>query len=107
MDLPGAQNRMGAIFFSLALFGFTSLSSIDGLMLERQVVRREVAALYYRPWAYLATRLLLDGLLLRALPAAAFTALMYPLVGRWGWGCCRGGMRGLAAAAWVHLLAAQ
>jgi hypothetical protein len=82
MDLPGATNRMGCVFFSLALFGFTSLSIIDGLMLEREVVRREVAGGYYRPWTYLLTKLLLDGLLLRALPAAAFTALMYPLV-RW------------------------
>lgn len=80
-DLAGAQNRAGALFFSLAFFGFTALTVIDGLMLEQRVVGREVAGGYYRPWTYLATKLLLDGLLLRALPAVVYTALMYPLVG--------------------------
>jgi hypothetical protein len=80
-DLAGAQNRAGALFFSLAFFGFTSLTVIDGLMLEQRVVGREVAGGYHWPWTYLATKLLLDGLLLRALPAAVYTALMYPLVG--------------------------
>jgi hypothetical protein len=80
-DLAGAQNRAGALFFSLAFFGFTALTVIDGLMLERGVVGREVAGGYYRPWTYLATKLLLDGLLLRVLPAAVYSALMYPLVG--------------------------
>ena len=36
---------------------------------------------HYRAGCYLAPRLALDALLLRALPAALFAAVMYPLVG--------------------------
>ncbi|GLC52605.1 hypothetical protein PLESTB_000648300 [Pleodorina starrii] len=79
-DLTGMQNASGAIFFSLCLFGFTSLTSVDGLVRERALVAREVAGHYYSPAAYLLPRLVLDALLLRALPAALYTAALYPLV---------------------------
>ena len=37
----GVQNRLGSIFFALALFGFTSLTIVDSLVLERELVLRE------------------------------------------------------------------
>ena len=36
----GAQNRVGGMFFVLAFFGFTSLTTIDLLMSERRLVAR-------------------------------------------------------------------
>ncbi len=50
----GLQNRLGAIFFALALFGFTSLTIVDALLLERQLVVREVRAHYYSRWERVA-----------------------------------------------------
>ncbi|KAI8468840.1 MAG: hypothetical protein J3K34DRAFT_459689 [Monoraphidium minutum] len=77
----GVQNRLGSMFFALALFGWTSVSAVDGLVLERELVEREVAGHYYRGSTYLLASLVLDGLLLRTLPALLFSALMYPMVG--------------------------
>ena len=39
--MSGVQNRGGAIYFSLALFAFTSLTTTDLLMAERRLVWRE------------------------------------------------------------------
>jgi hypothetical protein len=76
----GVQNRLGAMFFALALFGWTSVSVVDGLVLERELVEREVAGHYYSGSTYLLSSLVLDGLLLRTLPALLFSALVYPMV---------------------------
>jgi ABC-type multidrug transport system permease subunit len=77
----GVQNRLGSMFFAVALFGFSSLTIVDSLVLERELLVRETSARYYGSPAYLAAKLVMDGLLLRTLPAVLFTALMYPLVG--------------------------
>jgi len=77
----GVQNRLGSMFFAVALFGFSSLTIVDSLVLERELLVRETRARYYGSTAYLAAKLVLDGLLLRTLPAVLFTALMYPLIG--------------------------
>ncbi|KAI8475486.1 MAG: hypothetical protein J3K34DRAFT_483207 [Monoraphidium minutum] len=77
----GVQNRLGAMFFALALFGWTSVSVVDGLVLERELVEREVAGHYYGGATYLASSLVLDGLLLHTLPALLFSGLVYPMVG--------------------------
>ncbi|KAG1672458.1 hypothetical protein FOA52_013244 [Chlamydomonas sp. UWO 241] len=79
--LDGMQARAGAIYFTLCLFGFTSLSVVDVLVSERVQVAREVARGHYPTSAYLTAKLALDGLLLRALPAALYTAAMYPMTG--------------------------
>jgi ATP-binding cassette subfamily G (WHITE) protein 2 len=83
----GLQNRLGSMFFALALFGWTSVSVVDGLVLERELVEREVAGHYYGGVTYLLSSLVLDGLLLRTLPALLFCALMYPMVRRHSRGC--------------------
>jgi len=85
----GVQNRLGSMFFALALFGWTSVSVVDGLVLERELVEREVVGHYYKGGTYLLSSLVLDGLLLRTLPAMLFSALVYPMVRvdrGWGWG---------------------
>ncbi len=51
----------GAIFFSLCLFGFTSLTSVDALVRERALVAREVAGGYYGAAEYLLPRLVGGG----------------------------------------------
>lgn len=35
LDTMGAQNRLGAIFFGLALMAFTSVTSVDLIQVER------------------------------------------------------------------------
>ncbi|GBF94737.1 ATP-dependent permease [Raphidocelis subcapitata] len=77
----GVQNRLGSMFFALALFGWTSVSVVDGLVLESELVAREVAGHYYRGGTYMLASLVLDGLLLRTLPALLFGGLVYPMVG--------------------------
>jgi hypothetical protein len=80
-DVSGAQNRAGGLFFALAFFAFTSLTTVDLLMGERRMVRREVRGGYYRPGSYLAAKAMLDGLLLRALPTFLYAAAFYPMMG--------------------------
>jgi hypothetical protein len=36
------------MFFALALFGWTAVSAVEGLVIERELVEREVAGRYYR-----------------------------------------------------------
>jgi hypothetical protein len=81
LDISGAQNRAGGIFFALAFFAFTSLTTVDLLMEERRLVGREVRGGYYAPGSYLLAKAALDGLLLRALPVAIYAAPFYPMMG--------------------------
>jgi hypothetical protein len=46
-----------------------------------QVVRREISRGLYSPLSYTASKLVLDGLVLRALPALLFTVPFYLLMG--------------------------
>jgi ABC-type phosphate/phosphonate transport system permease subunit len=45
------------------------------------VVERELTRRYYSPWTYMATKLLVDALFLRIIPAAIFTVLFYWIMG--------------------------
>lgn len=54
---------------------------IDSLVLERELVGREMRSRFYGVSSYLTYKLVLDGLLLRALPVILFTAISYPMVG--------------------------
>ena len=69
------------MFFALCLLGFTSVTSVDLVQAERGVAAREMTRRYYAPWAYAASKLVLDGLLLRALPAVLFALPFYYLMG--------------------------
>ncbi|KAL4857919.1 ATP-binding cassette sub-family G member 2 [Chlorella vulgaris] len=77
----GVQNRMGGTFFALAFLAFTSLTTVDLLINERQVVTREVRGGYYEPTAYLLAKLTLDAMLLRVLPAIWYFLTFYYLAG--------------------------
>ena len=77
----GVQNRMGGTFFALAFLAFTSLTTVDLLMNERTVVLREVRSRFYRPSSYLISKIALDGLLLRVLPAILYWLPFYYMAG--------------------------
>lgn len=81
LDLKGAQNRLGAIFFLLAFMAFSSLTTIDLLHSERGIVLREVQGGYYSPFHYVATKILLDAVLLRMIPAALLSIPLYFMLG--------------------------
>ena len=77
---------MGGTFFALAFLAFTSLTTVDLLLNERQVVAREVRGGYYSPISYLISKLTLDaGERTRTAPARAASRV------RAGPGCVGGG----------------
>jgi ABC-type multidrug transport system ATPase subunit len=80
-DTAGAQNRVGAMFFALCLLAFTSVTTVDLLQQERQAVQREVQRRYYSSGIYCLAKLLVDGLVLRALPALLFSCPFFFLMG--------------------------
>jgi ABC-type multidrug transport system ATPase subunit len=81
LDISGAQNRAGGLFFALVFFAFTSLTTVDLLVNEKRLVGREVGAGCYGSFEYLITKACLDGLLLRAVPALLYAAPFYPMMG--------------------------
>ena len=80
-DLAGIQNRAGCIFFTLTFFAFGSLTSIDLFISERAVFTRETQGGYYRVGTYFFAKAVLDGLLLRVLPAVLYSVIMYWAIG--------------------------
>lgn len=77
----GVQNRMGGTFFALSFLAFTSLTTVDLLMNERTVVLREVRSRFYRPSSYLISKIALDGMLLRVIPAILYWIPFYYMAG--------------------------
>lgn len=80
-DIPGFQNRMGVFFFVLALFGFSTLTSLNVFASERLLFIRERANGYYAPVTYFASKVLFDIIPLRLLPPIIFGSIVYPMVG--------------------------
>jgi ABC-type multidrug transport system permease subunit len=75
--VSGVQNRAGTIFFCLVFLAFLSVTSIDSLIYERAIVRKEQRLGYYPAMVYLIAKCLLDSLLMRAIPAVLFTVPVY------------------------------
>ncbi|TFK36706.1 hypothetical protein BDQ12DRAFT_609378 [Crucibulum laeve] len=80
-DIAGFQNRLGIFFFSLALFGFSCLSSLGLFANERILFMRERANGYYSSFTYFSSKVLFDILPLRLVPPMMFGAIVYGLVG--------------------------
>ncbi|GMH35544.1 hypothetical protein BSKO_03412 [Bryopsis sp. KO-2023] len=80
-DLNGAQNRLGGIFFSLAFLAFSSLTTTDLLHTERGIVIREIKGGYYGSGVYVLSKVLLDAILLRILPAVLLGTPVYLMMG--------------------------
>lgn len=90
-DIPGFQNRLGLFFFLLALFGFSTLSSLNVFATERLVFMRERANGYYSPITYFAAKVIFDIIPLRIIPPIIMGSILYP-------------MTGLVSEDWTHFL---
>lgn len=77
----GVQGRYGGIFVSLCFLAFTSLTTVDLFMAERDVVAAEVNSGLYQDWIYCLCKLSADGMLLRALPAVLYAIPFYWMAG--------------------------
>ncbi|TFK93640.1 hypothetical protein K466DRAFT_537493 [Polyporus arcularius HHB13444] len=80
-DIAGFQNRLGMFFFTLALFGFSCLSSLNLFANERILFMRERANGYYSSFTYFASKILFDILPLRVVPPLVFGAIVYGWIG--------------------------
>jgi len=81
MDIAGFQNRLGLFFFILALFGFSTLSSLGLFSQERLLFVRERANGYYSPITYFAAKVLFDIIPLRVIPPLLLGSIIYPMTG--------------------------
>ncbi|KAG8411977.1 (ABC) transporter [Metarhizium acridum] len=80
-DIPGFQNRLGLFFFLLALFGFSTLTSLNVFSTERLLFLRERANGYYSPITYFTAKVLFDTIPLRIVPPILMGSIIYPMTG--------------------------
>lgn len=80
-DIPGFQNRLGLFFFVLALFGFSTLTSLNVFSSERLLFTRERANGYYSPVTYFTAKVLFDIVPLRIIPPILMGIIIYPMTG--------------------------
>lgn len=80
-DIAGFQNRLGLFFFLLALFGFSTLTTLYVFTAERLLFVRERAKGYYSPLSYFAAKVVFDILPLRLIPPLIMGAIVYPMTG--------------------------
>lgn len=80
-SLGGFQNRLGAMFFMLALFGFSSLSALGSLSAKRGLFLRERSNNFYPPLPFVMTHLLFDLVPLRIIPSLILSTMIYWMVG--------------------------
>jgi len=86
-DIGGFQNRLGLFFFLLALFGFSTLTSLTVFSSERLMFVRERANGYYHPVTYFAAKVIFDIVPMRLIPPIIMGMIIYPMTGllpRWG-----------------------
>ena len=72
---------MGLFFFVLALFGFSTLTSLTVFSQERTLFVRERANGYYSPITYFSAKVMFDLVPLRILPPILLSAIVYPMAG--------------------------
>lgn len=80
-DIKGFQNRLGLFFFILALFGFSTLTSLTVFSQERLLFVRERANGYYSPITYFAAKVVFDLVPLRLIPPIILGVIVYPMTG--------------------------
>lgn len=80
-DISGFQNRLGIFFFLLALFGFSTLTSLTVFAPERLLFVRERAKGYYAPIAYYSSKVVFDIVPLRLIPPIISGCIIYPMTG--------------------------
>ncbi|KAK0538875.1 FAD-dependent urate hydroxylase [Tilletia horrida] len=80
-DIAGFQDRLGVFFFILALFGFSTLTSLGIFANERALFVRERANGYYSPVTFFIAKTFFDILPLRIIPPFLFGGVSYFLIG--------------------------
>lgn len=80
-DIAGFQNRLGLFFFILALFGFSTLTSLTVFGNERLLFVRERAKGYYSPLSYFVAKVIFDVVPLRLIPPIILGTVVYPMTG--------------------------
>jgi len=80
-DIKGFQNRLGLFFFLLALFGFSTLTSLTVFAPERLLFVRERAKGYYLPVSYFVAKIVFDIIPLRIVPPLIMGSIVYPMTG--------------------------
>lgn len=80
-DIAGFQNRLGLFFFLLALFGFSTLTSLTVFATERLLFVRERANGYYSPITYFLAKVVFDIIPLRIIPPIIMGSIIYPMTG--------------------------
>jgi hypothetical protein len=83
LTMAGVHSRLGCFFFSLACLAFSNLTLFGDILSDGALaaLRADVAAGDYRPWVWLASKLLMDVGPLRVGPPLLYGAVLYPLVG--------------------------
>ncbi|ESL06835.1 hypothetical protein TRSC58_05484 [Trypanosoma rangeli SC58] len=77
LDLPGALNRAGSITFMLLVVSFVSLSCLEQLVAERKLFVLEQENGFYQTLPYLLSKILIDIIPLRVVPAMVLASLIY------------------------------
>ena len=77
LSLPGALNRAGSITFLLLVQSFISLSALEQLMTERKLFITERENGFYSTMPYLVSKLVVDVMPLRMIPAIVVGAIIY------------------------------
>ncbi|EFP77205.2 uncharacterized protein PGTG_03161 [Puccinia graminis f. sp. tritici CRL 75-36-700-3] len=81
LKISGFQNRVGSMFFTCAVFVFSSLSALTNFYRVRVLFMRERAAGFYSPTAWLIVRACFDVIPLRVLPMLTMGTIIYWMVG--------------------------
>lgn len=77
LDLSGALNRAGSISFLLIVTSFVSLSCLEQLILERKLFNVERENGFYTTWPYLISKIVVDIIPLRIIPATVLASVIY------------------------------
>ncbi|KAK7195846.1 ATP-binding cassette protein subfamily G, member 5 [Novymonas esmeraldas] len=77
LDLPGALNRAGSVSFLLLVTSFVSLSCLEQLILERKLFNVERENGFYTTWPYLISKIVVDIIPLRIIPATVLASVIY------------------------------
>ncbi|MES1910997.1 MAG: hypothetical protein MHM6MM_003504 [Cercozoa sp. M6MM] len=81
INIDGAQNRVGAVFFFMLYFVLTSTSAAGAFFYQRLTYMRERAAGWYGPSHFVTATLLADLLPLRLVPALIIGCIDYWMMG--------------------------
>ena len=80
-NISGFQDRLGLLFFILAMFGFSTLTSLTVFSSERLIFIRERANGYYSTSTYFTAKVLFDIVPLRLIPPIIVGVVVYPMTG--------------------------